>query len=224
MQVIEKGHVYDLNNRVLGAVGVPAGQPTNPKNVLTFVNKEPGREHGGTTTQEVLRALIDRTRHCNNCLPHPVNERIVYHLRMALVLHEARALERKTEKGDIKPEHIEVGGDGHFDLKNAYERTHNMTFDLKPYRPDWERECQYPLEKTPMIVTEKTKLVYDCIVWYRGRTKQHGKRRSTLRQFKIQVQAFTAEEAILEAEHQFRLLHPRKNIGALTEAVIHVED
>ncbi len=36
------------------------------------------------------------------------------HLRMALALHEARALLRHVEKGEIKPELVAVGSDGHF--------------------------------------------------------------------------------------------------------------
>ena len=138
MHVQEKGHVYALANRVPAGVE-PQGQ------LLTFVNKEPGREHAGTTTQEVLRALIDRTRHCNNCLPHPNNERVIYHLRMALVLHEARALERKTEKGDIAPEFVGVGDDGHFDLVDGNSTAMGeITPLLTPYRHDWDRECKHP--------------------------------------------------------------------------------
>jgi hypothetical protein len=30
----------------------------------------------------------------------------------ALVMHEARALERKVEKGDITPEYLDTGADG----------------------------------------------------------------------------------------------------------------
>jgi len=80
------------------------------------VNREYGTHAPGTQTQEVLRALIDRTQHCHNCLPHEVNAKIIYHLRMALVLHEARALERKVEKGLLKPEQIVTDEDGHFKL------------------------------------------------------------------------------------------------------------
>src|SRR6185437_13868765 len=50
----------------------------------------------GVTTQEILRCLIDRTWYCDSCLPSHLNDYIVHHLRMALVLHEARALLRKV--------------------------------------------------------------------------------------------------------------------------------
>jgi hypothetical protein len=113
---------------------------------ITFINKEPGNEHDGTTTQEIIRILIDRTRHCANCMPHPNNERIVYHLRMALVLHEARALERKTEKGDFTPEYIQKGSDGHFKVEeiNAGELD---TTELVPHRHDWDRVCNHPTKE-----------------------------------------------------------------------------
>ncbi len=56
--------------------------------------------------------------HCDQCLPHGINKKIVFHLRMALVLHEARALERKVEKGLLAPERIRISAvDGHFILQ-----------------------------------------------------------------------------------------------------------
>ena len=84
---------------------------------LTFVNREFGHEHSGTQTQEVIRALIQRTQHCDSCLIWQDNQKIVYHLRMALVLHESRALMRKVEKGILKPELVKVSSDGHFWLE-----------------------------------------------------------------------------------------------------------
>lgn len=135
MKVLEVGHIYQLVNR------------ENDSNVdgqtIIFINKQPGQEHGGTTTQEVIRCLIDRTRHCANCMPHPNNERIVYHLRMALTLHEARALERKVEKGDIAPEYITAGSDGHFDLEQ-HDAGELDTAYLVPHRHDWNRVCNHP--------------------------------------------------------------------------------
>ncbi len=139
MQVLEKGHIYTLRTRT------PQGFTSNGKvqNQLVFINKQPGQEHDGTTTQEVLRALIDRTRHCANCMPHRNNEQIVYHLRMALALHEARALERKIEKGDIEIEYVDVGADGHLDL-TQHEPGGLDTTHLVPHRNDWDRLCNHP--------------------------------------------------------------------------------
>jgi hypothetical protein len=104
MRIIEKGHVYELNS-LDGVASV----------TLTFVNRE-DNPHPGTQTQEVLRALIDRTRHCDGCLRWPGNDQIVFHLQMALVLHEARTLERKVQKGELAPERVKTADDGHFVL------------------------------------------------------------------------------------------------------------
>ena len=124
MKIIEPGHIYQLNwldgtpakiNPALGDKLIN-NKPYANENELIFVNREKGIEHPGTQTQEVIRALIDRTQHCDNCLRWSGNDLIVHYLRMALVLHEARALERKTLKGYIKPEHIVTDSDGHFKL------------------------------------------------------------------------------------------------------------
>src|SRR5271157_5900311 len=108
MKIIEPGHVYELNSLDGG-----------PPETLTFVNREEEHEHPGTQTQEVIRALIDRTMHCDNCKRWAGNDQIIHHLRMALVLHEARALERKAEKGYFAPERMKVGKDGHFTLTDS---------------------------------------------------------------------------------------------------------
>ena len=104
MKIIEPGHIYELAH--LDGKGVTT---------LTFVNRE-FNPHEGTQTQEVLRALIDRTQHCHDCLPWAGNKEIIQHLRLALALHEARAIYRKAEKELYKPENIAVGRDGHFYL------------------------------------------------------------------------------------------------------------
>lgn len=108
MIILESGHIY-----VLDWID---GPPVGTENRLYFVNREE-HPHAGTQTQEVLRALIDRTQHCDNCLRWEGNDQIIHHLRMALVLHEVRALKRKTEKGIITPETVPVGEDGHFKLQ-----------------------------------------------------------------------------------------------------------
>lgn len=105
MKVIEPGHIYQLQHLDGSGAGI-----------LVFVNREPGTEHEGVQTQEILRALIDRTQHCDSCLRWDGNDEIIKHLRMALALHEARALLRKTEKGRIEPEKVSTAHDGHFVL------------------------------------------------------------------------------------------------------------
>lgn len=115
MKILEAGHVYSLAQ--LDTEKVETGDLAEV--ILRFVNRE-GKPHPGTTTQEVLRALIDRTYHCDNCLPSDYNEKIVYHLRQALLQHELRALERKLDKGEIMPEMLTVSNDGHFSIHEAY--------------------------------------------------------------------------------------------------------
>jgi len=118
MEVIEPGHIYDLNQ--LDGDGKPLR--------LIFVNREDGDEHEGTQTQEVLRiqidmlsVLIDRTNHCDACLRWENNDKIIKamseaqrQLRLAILHHEARVLERHMEKDGLEPEKIPIGEDGHF--------------------------------------------------------------------------------------------------------------
>lgn len=106
MKIIEPGHIYELNS-IDGECAI----------VLTFVNRE-DNPHPGTQTQEVIRALINRTQHCDRCLRWEGNDKIIYHLRMALALHESRAIERKAEKGLIDPELVVLDLDGHFKLQD----------------------------------------------------------------------------------------------------------
>lgn len=149
MKVLERGHVYEVNSRT------PAGDRYGKPQTLQFVNRQPGQEHDGATTQEVIRVLLDRTRHCANCMPHRNNEQIIYHLRMALVLHEARALERKLEKGLIEPEYFNTGHDGHFLLsipeKSSLPPDSLLTTELIPHRNDWDRPCNHPSAPAPVI-------------------------------------------------------------------------
>jgi len=103
MKVIDPGHAYSLDMR-----GIPT------KQMFRFPDHEVEPHKPGTTTQELLRMLIDRTMYCDSCMPCELNQHIIDHLRMALVLHEARAMIRKVEKGEIRPELVDVGPDHHF--------------------------------------------------------------------------------------------------------------
>lgn len=137
MKVLEQGHVYDLAPKTHGGI-------TPIPNVLVFVNQQPGMEHGGTTTQEVLRALVDRTMHCANCMPHPVNERIVYHLRMAIALHEGRALERQVEKDGLAIEHLPTVEGSHLELPALVLPEGDYTAHLLPHPMDGAKEIRHP--------------------------------------------------------------------------------
>lgn len=92
MKVLEPGHVYELEH-----LGTPGCE------VLTFIRRNSAAithesEHPGTNTQEVLRALIDRSIFLNHVLPCAETEDAIEYLRMALACYEARALRRKREK------------------------------------------------------------------------------------------------------------------------------
>jgi hypothetical protein len=119
--VIEPGHIYAVAN--LDSL------PGEHVQTMTFVNRE-DKPHPGTQTQEYIRVLvdvldvlIDRTNHCDSCLRWEGNDKIIKHfsdaqrhLRLALLLHEARALERKVDKDGLKPESIDTNSDGHFPI------------------------------------------------------------------------------------------------------------
>lgn len=132
MKVISKGHKYRLDY----LDGDPDSRDEGEAyGVLQFVKWDaPSEEmnHPGTQTQEVLRALIDRTAYCDGCHPWVGNRAIIYHLRMALVLHEARALVRKVQEGALRIEDVHVDADGHFML---VERTPGDAESVAPPDP-----------------------------------------------------------------------------------------
>lgn len=107
MRSIYPGHKYELDH--LDGSG---------KQVLQFVQRPP-HHYGveGVTNQEVLRAVIDRVRVLDGEIPWSGNARILYHLRMALLLHESRAMERHVEKHGFAVEDVGLGEDGHFKLQ-----------------------------------------------------------------------------------------------------------
>lgn len=92
MKVIETGHVYDLKR--LESKGYER---------LTFIKRSSGAiqyndEHSGTNTQEVIRALIERTGYLHSVLPCDETADAIYYLRMALYCYEVRAYRRKQQK------------------------------------------------------------------------------------------------------------------------------
>lgn len=89
MNIVDPGHKYEL--RRLDGVGYE---------ILTFVKREgegyPGNvgHHSGTTTQEVLRALIERAEYVDGQIPHKANHEVIGCLRRAIWELEGRAAER----------------------------------------------------------------------------------------------------------------------------------
>lgn len=110
MKVLKQGHVYELKY-------LDCGNSINPHERLMFVNRNHGEDSPGTTNQEVIRVLINRVEFLDKEHHWPGNIKILKHLRMALVLHESRHLERLVERGLLLPESLPVGVDGHYLLK-----------------------------------------------------------------------------------------------------------
>lgn len=87
MRVLDKGHKYTL--ATLDGQGISW--------LLQFVKREgpnyPGNvgHYPGTTTQEVLRALIDRMKYVDQQKRHRTNELVLTHLRWSLYELEWRA-------------------------------------------------------------------------------------------------------------------------------------
>lgn len=87
MKVMDPGHLFVLNHL--------DGEGTS---LLRFVkrvgDKFPGNEppgYGGTTVQEVIRALISRIKYVDNQEPSLYNEDVIDDLRRALNTLECRA-------------------------------------------------------------------------------------------------------------------------------------
>lgn len=97
MKIVDPGHIYLLT--VLDDEIRPPRYPWGLE--LVFVKREgepqyPGNigRHPGTTTQEVLRALIERSKYVNNQIPDPRNDQVLINLRDAMAHLELRAAER----------------------------------------------------------------------------------------------------------------------------------
>lgn len=92
MKVLDPGHVYEL--RQLG---------DNNTQIIKFIKRSGGavqyaEEWTGMQTQEVLRALIDRTKYLYDILPCKETTEAIRHLQMALYWYETRALRRKRSE------------------------------------------------------------------------------------------------------------------------------
>lgn len=90
MKILDPGHYYSLDRLDFDETEDPV--------LLRFVkrvgDKFPGNEappYDGTTTQEVLRALIDRTKYVDEQIHFLANEHVLSHLRWALTWLEHRA-------------------------------------------------------------------------------------------------------------------------------------
>lgn len=103
MKILDPGHLYSLDT-LDGDADLQDGFTLESSVTLRFVKrigvKYPGNDppgYDGTTTQEVLRALIDRTKYVDKQDQHTVNISVLYNLRSALYALERRAAERRGE-------------------------------------------------------------------------------------------------------------------------------
>jgi hypothetical protein len=93
MIVLDAGHSYLLRN-------LDTSEGFLPEQPLVFVKREgdgyPGNVgiQPGTTTQEVLRALIDRAEYVDNQIPDSANRSVILKLRQCIWLLEERAARR----------------------------------------------------------------------------------------------------------------------------------
>lgn len=97
MNVIDPGHVYELDWLDVEPGLTAEAIEGSGARLLTFVKREgeryPGNvgHHAGTNMQEVLRALIHRTKYVDAQQPDGRNNLVVRHLRGALLWLEDRA-------------------------------------------------------------------------------------------------------------------------------------
>ena len=117
MKVLDPGHVYEL--RQLG--------DSNTQR-LTFIKRSGGaikyaEEWPGLQTQEVLRALIDRTEYLNEVLPCKETLEALKHLRATLYWYEVRAFRRKhTKVNRTAEQHDDSDSDVPFTEEGIEER------------------------------------------------------------------------------------------------------
>jgi hypothetical protein len=91
MKVIDPGHIFELHT---------LDDETQGHDRLRFVKRDgpgyPGNvgHHGGTNMQDVIRALISRTRYLDAQIPDIRNAEAIAHFQTALYLFEERAARR----------------------------------------------------------------------------------------------------------------------------------
>lgn len=96
MKVVDPGHAYELNY-------LDSEYPVDGC-YLVFVKREgpkfPGNvgHHSGTTSQEVLRALIDRAFYVNNQQPYWQTRLSIWLMGFIVWMYEHRAAKRHSRK------------------------------------------------------------------------------------------------------------------------------
>lgn len=94
MNPITPGYKYDLANRGGSGIQVLQFEQREPSQFVTNGPRALTTVEDGTTTEEVLAALLHRTIHLNQLLPCPDNFLIAHHLELALTLLNNRTADR----------------------------------------------------------------------------------------------------------------------------------
>ena len=109
MKVIEPGHRYEIESRGQELVFmrkrmVPVAQfighgyaPAMKGLVIDPPRATVQQTDPGTTNEEVLEVLIDRTKHLNGLFPCEENERALHHMGQALYYFNARTHKRQLQ-------------------------------------------------------------------------------------------------------------------------------
>lgn len=128
MKVIKPGQEYELRN-------LKSSTTTN----LKFYQCPDihGELVEGPSSQEVIRALIDRVKQIDKEQPWPGNALIIQNLRNAIALFEFRALLKKIDKEQFPIEEMMTGRDGHLVLLNHI----SITPEAEDY--DSDEKCVY---------------------------------------------------------------------------------
>lgn len=102
MRIIDPGHCYELDT--LDQVDGWPERFDRVRFVKRVGARYPGNEppaHPGTTSQEVIRALIDRAKYVDKQEEHPENTSVIKALRSALYWLEYRAAKVRDELGEF---------------------------------------------------------------------------------------------------------------------------
>jgi hypothetical protein len=106
VRIGDPGHVYWLSQ-------LDVGSNDHLERRLIFVKRDqppeafPGNvgHHAGTTSQEVMRVLIDRAKYVDNQISCQANGLVIFHLRKAILALEERAAKRHgRELGLTRPD------------------------------------------------------------------------------------------------------------------------
>lgn len=133
MRILDAGHIYLLDSLDGGT-----------EQQLTFVKREGDNfpfnqgSHSGTNCQEVLRALIDRTRYLLSQKPCMETEQALHNLESALAWFEVRAARRHNRHLDLYSAQQLVCAETcricrHVGCKGHYEEHADQPNHLGPY-------------------------------------------------------------------------------------------